>query len=117
MAFRTWLDAGIPVATGTDCPPGPFDSRIGIQGMVMRTGWHGQTWAKSQRISMGEALRMNMLNGAYYMHDEAIEGSITPSKLANFVGMADDLQRVDPNKIKDIQIVRTVVGGSPVLQA
>ena len=117
MAFRTWLDAGVPVATGTDCPPGPFDPRISIQGMVTRTGWNGETWAKSQRISVDEALRINTLNGAYYMHDEAIKGSIAPGKLADFVVLADDLHTVDPNKIKDIQIVRTVVGGQAAYQA
>jgi predicted amidohydrolase YtcJ len=31
--------------------------------------------------------------------------------------LADDLHTVDPNKIKDIQIVRTVVGGRTVFQA
>ncbi len=117
VAFRTWLDAGIPVATGTDCPPGPFDPRVGIQGMVTRTGWNGETWGAKQRVSVDEALRVNTLNGAYYMHEEAIKGSITPGKLADFVVLADDLHTVDPNKIKDIEIVRTVTGGSTVYQA
>ena len=38
-------------------------------------------------------------------------------KLADFVILADDLHTVDPEKIKDIQIVRTVVGGTTVYQA
>jgi len=117
LAFRTLLDAGIPAATGTDCPPGPFDPRISIQGMVTRTGWNGETWGAKQRVSVDEALRVNTLNGAYYMHEEAIKGSITPGKLADFVVLADDLHTVDPNKIKDIEIVRTVTGGSTVYQA
>jgi predicted amidohydrolase YtcJ len=117
MAFRTWLDAGIPVAVGTDCPPGPFDPRVGIQGMVTRTGWNGQTWGAKQRISVSEALRISTINGAYYMHEEAIKGSITRGKLADFVVLAEDLHTVDPHKIKDIEIVRTVTGGTTVYQA
>jgi hypothetical protein len=38
-------------------------------------------------------------------------------KLADFVVLADDLHAVDKRNIKDIQIVRTVVGGSTVYQA
>jgi predicted amidohydrolase YtcJ len=117
MAFRTLLDAGIPAATGTDCPPGPFDPRISIQGMVTRKGWNGETWGAKQRVSVDEALRVNTLHGAYYMHEEAIKGSITPGKLADFVVLADDPHNVDPDKIKDIEIVRTVTGGSVVYRA
>ena len=71
----------------------------------------------NQRISVDEALRVNTLNGAYASHEEAIKGSITPGKLADFVVLSDDLHTVDQAKIKDIQIVRTVVGGSTVYQA
>jgi predicted amidohydrolase YtcJ len=117
MAFRTWMDAGVPVATGTDYPPGSFDPRISIQSMVTRRGWNGETWGAKQRISVDEALLINTLHGAYYMHEEAIKGSITPGKLADYVVMAGDLHIVDPNKIKDIPIVRTVVGGATVYSA
>jgi len=117
MAYRTFLDAGIPAAAGSDFSPGPFDPRMGIQGMVTRTGWNGETWGANQRISVEEALRVNTINGAYNSHEEAIKGSITLGKLADFVVLADDLHTVDKEKIKDIEIVRTVVGGSTVYQA
>ncbi len=117
MAFRTFIDAGIQVAAGSDFSPGPFDPRMGIQGMVTRTGWNGETWGANQRVTVDEALRINTLNGAYNSHEEAIKGSITPGKLADFVVLADDLHTVDKEKIKDIAIVRTVVGGSTVYQA
>jgi predicted amidohydrolase YtcJ len=117
MAYRTFLDAGIPAAAGSDFSPGPFDPRMGIQGMVTRRGWNGETWGANQRISVAEALRINTLNGAYNSHEEAIKGSITPGKLADFVVLAEDPHTIDQEKIKDIQIVRTVVGGSTVYQA
>jgi len=117
MAFRSFLDAGIQAAAGSDFNPGPFDPRMGIQGMVTRTGWNGETWGASQRVSVDEALRINTLNGAYNSHEEAIKGSITAGKLADFVVLADDLHTVSQDKIKDIQIVRTVVGGNTVYQA
>jgi len=117
MAYRDLLDAGVVAAAGSDFSPGPFDPRMAIQGMVTRTGWDGKTWGANQRITVEEALRVNTLNGAYNSHEEAIKGSITPGKLADFVVLSDDLFTVDSGKIKDLEIVRTVVGGTTVYQA
>ena len=117
MAYRTLLDAGVRAAAGSDFSPGPFAPLMGIQGMVTRTGWDGKTWGANQRISVDEALTVNTINGAYASHEETLKGSITQGKLADFVVLADDPHTVSPDKIKDIQIVRTVVGGAAVYQA
>jgi predicted amidohydrolase YtcJ len=84
--------------------------------MVTRKGWNGETWGANQRISVAEALQVNTINGAYNSHEEAIKGSITPGKLADFVILADDPYPVDNAKIKDIEIVQTVTGGAAVYQ-
>ena len=117
MAYRTLLDAGVPCTAGSDFSPGPFAPLMGIQGMVTRTGWDNTTWGANQRITVDEALKVNTLNGAYASHEEDIKGSIAVGKLADFVVLADDPHTVDPAKIKDIQIVQTVVGGTTVYQA
>jgi hypothetical protein len=117
MAYRTMLDAGIYAAAGSDFSPGPFAPLMGIQGMVTRTGWDGTTWGANQRITVDEAIKVNTINGAYASHEESLKGSITAAKLADFVVLADDPHTVAADKIKDIQIVRTVVGGSSVYQA
>jgi hypothetical protein len=114
MAFRTLLDAGVPAAAGSDFDPGPFSPLMGMQGMVTRTGWNGEVWGANQRISVGEALRVNTLNGAYATREESLKGSITAGKLADFVVLEDDPHTLDPGKIKDIRINRTVVGGTTV---
>jgi predicted amidohydrolase YtcJ len=115
MAFRSFLDAGIHAAAGSDFSPGPFAPLMGIQGMVTRTGWSGETWGANQRVGIDEALQINTLNGAYASREEAIKGSITAGKLADFVVLADDPHTVE--KEKDIQIVRTYVGGTKVHEA
>lgn len=117
MAFRTLLDAGIHVAAGSDFSPGPFDPRMAIQGMVTRTGWDGKTWGANQKISLDEAIRVNTLNGAYNSHEEGIKGSITAGKLADYVVLAEDLYSIPVDRIKDVKIVRTVVGGQTVYEA
>jgi predicted amidohydrolase YtcJ len=114
MAYRSFFDSGIRAAAGSDFSPGPFAPLMGIQGMVTRTGWNGEIWGANQQIGVDEALQVNTINGAYNSHEEAIKGSITPGKLADFVVLADDLHAIGKEKIKDIEIVRTVTGGSTV---
>ena len=117
MAYRTLLDAGVHAAAGSDFSPGPFAPLMGIQGMVTRTGWDGTTWGANQRISVDEAIKVNTINGAHASGEESLKGSITEGKLADFVVLADDPHTVSPDRIKDIEIVRTVVGGASVYQA
>jgi predicted amidohydrolase YtcJ len=117
MAYRSFADAGIVAAAGSDFSPGPFSPLMGIQGMVTRKGWNGETWGGRQRIAVDEALRVNTINGAYATHEESIKGSITAGKLADFVVLADDPHSVDPDRIKDITIVETVTGGNTVYKA
>ncbi len=117
MAFRSFLDAGVPVCAGSDFNPGPYSPLMAIQAMVTRKGWDGKVWGASQKITVDEALRVNTLNGAYATHEEGLKGSIAPGKLADFVVLESDPHTVDPDKIKDIKIVRTVTGGKTVYQA
>ncbi len=111
MPYRDLIDAGVPVCAGSDFDPGPFSPLMALQAMVTRTGWNGETWGANQRITVDEALKVHTLNGAYDTGEERTKGSITPGKLADFVLLADDPHTVDASKIKDIEVVRTVVGG------
>jgi hypothetical protein len=111
MAYRTFLDAGIVAAAGSDFFPGPFAPLMGMQGMVTRTGWNGEVWGANQRVTVDEAIRINTLNGAYATGEEGIKGSVEAGKLADFVLLSENPHEVDPGKIKDLKVVRTVVGG------
>jgi predicted amidohydrolase YtcJ len=117
MAFRSFLDAGVPAAAGSDFGPGPFAPLMAIQGMVTRRGWNGEVWGANQRVSVAEALRICTLNGAYNSREERVKGSITAGKLADFVVLGQDPHTVDPNEILKIKIHRTVTGGEVVFQA
>jgi predicted amidohydrolase YtcJ len=117
MAYRSLLDAGVYAAAGSDFSPGPFAPLMGIQGMVTRKGWNGTVWGANQRISVSEAIAVNTYNGAWASGEEAIKGSITVGKLADYVVLADDPHTMAAEKIKDIEIVRTVVGGRISYQA
>ena len=117
MAYRSLLDAGVRAAAGSDFGPGPFAPLMGTQGMVTRKGWDGKIWGANQKISVEESIRVNTIHGAYASKEDNIKGSITPGKLADFVVLSDDPHTIDAEKIKDIKIVRTVVGGNTAYEA
>ncbi len=114
FAHRSFLDHGIRVAGASDHVPGPYEPLMAIQSMVTRKDYRGRTWGENQKISVAEALRVCTLHGAYASFEEKIKGSITAGKLADFVILGEDPHKVEPERIKDIKVVRTVVGGQTV---
>lgn len=114
FAHRSFLDAGIRVPGASDYTPGPFEPLMAIQSMVTRKDFSGHVWGENQRVSVDEALKIATLHGAYASFEEAQKGSITPGKLADFVILEKDPHDVEPDRIKDIKVVRTVVGGRTV---
>lgn len=114
FAHRSFLDYGIRVPGASDYGPGPFEPLMALQSMVTRKDFNGNVWGPKQRVSLDEALRIATLHGAYASHEEAVKGSITAGKYADFVVLARDPHDVNPDEIKHIPIVRTVVGGRTV---
>jgi hypothetical protein len=51
------------------------------------------------------------MHGAYASFEENIKGSLVAGKLADFVILEKDPHEVDPDAIKDIRIVETVMDG------
>lgn len=117
FAHKSFLDYDIPVAPASDYTPGPYEPMMAIQSMVTRKDFDGRVWGPNQRISVDQALKICTMNGAYASFEENIKGSITAGKLADFVILADDPHDVDPDQIKHIEIVRTVVGGTTMYGA
>ena len=117
FAHKSFIESGIPVAPASDHSPGPYEPLMAIQSMVTRKDYTGRVWGPSQRITVDEALRVCTVNGAYASFEENEKGMITAGKLADFVILAEDPHDVDPDLIKEIQVIRTVVGGRTVHEA
>ena len=114
FAHRSFLDHDIPVGPASDYTPGPYEPLMAIQSMVTRKDFDGRVWGPNQRISVDEAIRICTINGAFASFEEADKGSISEGKLADFVILGEDPHDVDPDRIKEIEVVRTVVGGRTV---
>ena len=117
FAHKSFLDYGIPVAPASDYTPGPFEPLMAIQSMVTRKDFKGRVWGPNQRISVAEALRICTVNGAYASLEEDIKGSLAPGKLADLVMLAADPHEIEPDRIKEIAVLRTLVGGRVVHEA
>jgi predicted amidohydrolase YtcJ len=114
FAHASFLEYGIPVASGSDYIPGPYEPMMALQSMVTRKDYRGHVWGPNQRITVDQALRVCTINAAHASYDENVKGSITAGKLGDFVILAEDPHEVDPDHLKDIKVVRTVVGGKTV---
>jgi predicted amidohydrolase YtcJ len=114
FAHRSFLDAGIRVPGASDYTPGPFEPLMAIQSLVTRKDFEGRIWGANQRVTVDEALRIGTIHGAYASYEEKSKGSIEAGKLADFVILEKDPHDVDPDQIKHIKVIRTVVGGRTV---
>jgi len=114
FAHKSFLDYGIPVAPASDYTPGPFEPMMAIQSMVTRKDFRGNTWGPSQRISVEQALKICTMNGAYASGEENIKGSLTPGKLADMAILGADPHETDPEQIKNIPVLQTIVDGQTV---
>jgi predicted amidohydrolase YtcJ len=114
FAHRSFLDSGIRVVGASDYGPGPFEPLMALQSMVTRKDYRGKEWGPNQKVTVDEALRIATVNGAYASYEERTKGTITAGKLADFVILEKDPHDVPPDTIKDIRVVRTVVGGRTV---
>lgn len=117
FAHRSFLDYGIPVAPASDYTPGPYEPMMAIQSMVTRKDKQGRVWGPSQRINVTDAIRICTMHGAFASREEDIKGSLTAGRLADFVILEQDPHAVDPDRIVDIRVLRTVMGGKATYEA
>jgi len=117
FAHKSFLDYDIMVAPASDHSPGPYEPLMALQSMVTRKDFSGRVWGPSQRVTLDQALKICTMHGAYASHEEHVKGSITAGKLGDFVMLAENPYDVDPDRIKEIQVVRTAVGGRTVYEA
>jgi len=113
-AWRSLLDSGARVAFGSDWTAAPIDPLLGIYAAVTRAtldGKHPGGWVPAEQIAVEQALRAYTLGSAYAGFQERLLGTLEPGKLADFVVLSDDLFAIPPAKIREVRVLRTVIGG------
>lgn len=115
--WRKLLDNGMILTAGSDSPCESYAPMDGIYAITTRQGmdgWPVRGWFPEERVTVYEAVSMYTRNAAYVSYEEAIKGTIESGKLADFVLLDADVFHTDPEKIKDIGIEKTYLGGKLV---
>ncbi|HEX9110960.1 MAG TPA: amidohydrolase, partial [Terriglobales bacterium] len=119
-AFRTFLDHGVRLAFGTDWEVAPLDPLLTVYAAVTRATLDGKNpkgWFPDQKLSAAEAIEAYTMGSAYAEFQEKEKGSITPGKLADMVLLSDDIFSIVPEKIREVRVLKTFVGGRLVFDA
>lgn len=107
-SLRTILDAGIPLALGSDGPASPFtDIQLAVQNPVNPAG----------AITREEAVIAHTRGAAYAEFAENEKGTLRPGLLADIAVLSQDIFTVPIEQVSGTQSVMTIVGGEIVYRA
>jgi hypothetical protein len=95
------------VAGGSDAPVTKMSPLKGIHACINHPNEH-------QRITLYEALKLFTVNGAEIGFEEHSKGRIEAGKLADFTVLSDDPYSVKRDKVDEIDVEMTIVGGKVV---
>ncbi|EDP72284.1 Amidohydrolase 3 [Flavobacteriales bacterium ALC-1] len=115
--WQDLLQSGVPIVNGTDVPVEPLNPIASFYASVSRKTLKGIPeggYEPEQKMTRAQALKSYTLDAAYGAFEEAIKGSISVGKLADFTIYNQDLMTVAENKLLDTKIVMTIFDGKVV---
>ncbi len=116
-AFASWQRAGLVVAGSSDAPVITADPRLGLRDAILRRTGSGRVLGPGERLPARDALAMYTTQAAFAAHRERETGSLEAGKHADFVVLQENPLLAEPERIADIGVLATVLGGTPVYQA
>jgi predicted amidohydrolase YtcJ len=116
--FRTLLKNGVIIAGGSDSPGyWPVDPLRDIATAASRKMRWGDVWVPEERISVAEAFAMHTTTASWVGFEEADKGTLEVGKLADIAVVAEDPFAIAPEKIRELKVEMTLVGGEVKYQA
>ena len=115
--WRRYIDLGVHMSGGSDCPVEDCDPLANLYYAVTRMGMDGKPWYPENGVTMEEALRMFTIEGAYSAFEEAERGSITIGKYADFTVLDKNIMKNPPEELLNTKVLMTVVNGKTVYEA
>ncbi|MBT8396070.1 MAG: amidohydrolase family protein, partial [Gemmatimonadetes bacterium] len=84
--FRSYIDAGVMINSGSDYPVTSHDPWIGMYALTTRKSQaDGEVYGPDETIGIEDALRTYTINGAFLTYDEDDRGSLEAGKVADLV--------------------------------
>jgi predicted amidohydrolase YtcJ len=123
-AFKTLLDAGVLLSFGSDWPGtnAAWYTVSPLQGMyaaVTRETLDGTPeggWFPEEKIDAENALRAYTVNNAWVGMMENDLGQVKEGFLADLAVLEESPLEVDPRRLKDVEVLLTIVGGRVVYE-
>ncbi|MFJ8816684.1 amidohydrolase [Amycolatopsis thermoflava] len=109
--MRSFVEAGVELPGSTDAPVVPGEPLISIHDMVNRRSASGAPIAPGEALTPAQALRAYTIGSAHAVHEETRKGALRRGNLADLTVLSDDLLQVAPDRIRDLQVRATMVGG------
>jgi hypothetical protein len=116
-AFASWQRAGLTVAGSSDAPVITADPRLGLRDAILRRTGSGRLLGPGERLPARDALALYTTQAAFASHRERETGSLEAGKHADFVVLEENPLEAEPERITDIGVLATVVGGTPEYQS
>ena len=111
-AWKAFLDAGVPLAFGTDYPVEPITPFRGLYAAVTRMNEPGtKTYFPQNKITRGQALYAYTQGSAYAEFAEKRLGKLTPGYDADFILVDRDLFKIPAPATLHTKVLETFVGG------
>jgi hypothetical protein len=115
IPLASYGNLGIPLALGADPPAFPIHQpQVALSAAAMRTTRKGYGFDTSERISVGQALRIQTMGGAFAGFQEKEVGSIETGKRADMVAWDQDLLAAPAEGVRDMRPLLTLLGGKRV---
>ncbi len=112
--MRTWFDAGLHPAAGSDAPVSSTDPFQNIATQVLRRTSRGTLIAPHEAISVAEAVHSYTWCGAYTQFAEHQRGRIVPGQLADIAILDRDIFTIPATDIPATRADLTLLAGHPV---
>ncbi len=109
--WRSLLESGAVIASGTDAPVEAVDPIASFYAAVTRQLPDGSFFYPEQAMTREEALLARTLDAAYAAFEEDIKGSLETGKLADVTVLSKDILEVPAEEILDTKVLYTIVGG------
>lgn len=111
-ATGTALRLGVPFAIHSDAPVTPLGPLFTAWCAVQRTSSSGRTLGReTEGLTVEQALAAITIGAAYTLKLDGMVGSIECGKYADFAVLDDDPLAVAPERLKDVAVWGTMVGG------
>ena len=113
-AWRRFLDAGVPLALGSDFPVEQPAPSLGLHAALTRQDRHAQPpggWLPGQKLTLWEAVAGFTSGAAFAGRQEAGCGRLAPGMAADLSCFVDDLRRLPLAALADAPVRATVIAG------